>query len=73
MFESESLSREELEQRYEQACVIISLVKQTQPDAIFKMLMFTAANLWASLKMQKEAGSTEGNLPPGWTVYSGKR
>jgi hypothetical protein len=72
MFQSETLSRAELEERYEQAGVLIHLIKQALPDAVFDLLLQSAGILWGTLKKQ-EGDKVQTNLPPGWVVFKGEK
>lgn len=72
MFDSKTLSREELEERYEQASTILGVVKSMITDESFIAILTIASVVYTKLK-EGEKDGTESNLPPGWVVYNGKR
>lgn len=74
MFESKTLSREELEMRYEQFSLFIGAAKEALPLELFNLLASKAYAMWVIIKAKEETqGDTENNLPPGWVVYNGKQ
>lgn len=70
MFDSETMSREELIENYEQASAIIGSAKLLLSEELFRAILITAA--FAYTQFKKEEEGIKGNLPPGWEVYSGK-
>ena len=72
MFDSKTLSRGELEERYEQASTILGVLKGIITEEHFNTILAMSAAVYAKLKEGDEE-STQSNLPPGWVVYHGKR
>ena len=71
LFDSKTLSREELEERYEQASTILGVLKGIITEEHFNTILAMSAAVYAKLK--QDGDGDQSNLPPGWVVYHGKR
>ena len=72
MFDSKTLSRGELEERYEQASTILGVLKGILTEEHFNAILAMSAAVYAKLKEDGD-DSDQSNLPPGWTVFDAKR